>query len=181
MDAYSPEDSFLINSLPLNANQFEAGSEALNSVPSILVWNTELNVFQRINTKTNEVLNQFNSNQEYKVYTALLTQSGTDAPVATVLSNTIGEVPIWSYSDIGLYLLTLPNAWVSNKTVIIPPSNANNTGGAVSSFMQVFGVAINSTSVIKLTVGKMDTGYGVIQGSDNYLYSPNKIEIRVYN
>lgn len=136
-------------------------------------------------TKINEIIDYLNNlvsySPPYKVYIALLSQSGTDAPVAIILENTLGEEPIWSYSDIGLYLLTLPNAWVSNKTVIIPPSNANNTGGAVSSFMQVFGVAINSTSVIKLTVGKMDTGYGVIQGSDNYLYSPNKIEIRVYN
>lgn len=29
--------------------------------------------------------------QKYKVYTALLTQSGTDAPVATVLENTLGR------------------------------------------------------------------------------------------
>lgn len=30
----------------------------------------------------------------YKVYTALLTQTGTDAPVATVLENTLGGTPI---------------------------------------------------------------------------------------
>ena len=33
----------------------------------------------------------------YLVYTALLTQSGTDAPVATVLENTLGGTVTWSY------------------------------------------------------------------------------------
>ena len=32
----------------------------------------------------------------YKVYTALLTQSGTNAPVATVLENTLGGEIVWS-------------------------------------------------------------------------------------
>lgn len=145
-------------------------------------WLTDVkHYFSKINEIIDYLNNLVSYSPSYKVYTALLTQTGTDAPAAIILENTLGEEPIWSYSDIGLYLLTLPNAWVSNKTVIIPPSNANNTGGAVSSFIQIFGVAINSTSVIKLTVGKMDSNYGVIQGSDNYLYSPNKIEIRVYN
>lgn len=138
-------------------------------------------------TKTNEIIEHINDNPVvpynpgYKIYKALLTQTGTNAPVATILENTLGAVPVWSYSDVGLYLLTLSGAWTTDKTVITPPANANNTGGAVQSFVQAFGVRINSTSVIRLTVGKMDTNYGVIQGSDDYLYSPNMIEIRVYD
>ena len=38
----------------------------------------------------------------YKVYTALLTQSGTNAPVATVLENTLGEIT-FSYENQGIY------------------------------------------------------------------------------
>ena len=36
----------------------------------------------------------------YKVYTALLTQTGTNAPVATVLENTLGGTPVWSYDKV---------------------------------------------------------------------------------
>ncbi len=39
----------------------------------------------------------------YLVYTALLTQSGTDAPVATVLENTLGVTVTWSYGNVGSY------------------------------------------------------------------------------
>lgn len=39
----------------------------------------------------------------YKVYTALLTQSGTSAPVATVLENTLGGTIVWSRLGTGSY------------------------------------------------------------------------------
>lgn len=40
---------------------------------------------------------------EPKVYVALLSQSGTDAPVATVLKNTLGGEVVWSYTFAGTY------------------------------------------------------------------------------
>jgi hypothetical protein len=40
---------------------------------------------------------QGNALLPYKVYKALLTQSGTDAPVATVLQNTLGGGNIYLY------------------------------------------------------------------------------------
>lgn len=52
----------------------------------------------------------------YKVYTALLTQSGTDAPVATVLENTLGGDVVWSYENVGVYNGTLVGAFTENKT-----------------------------------------------------------------
>lgn len=52
----------------------------------------------------------------YKVYTALLTQTGTDAPVATVLENTLGGTVVWSYEDVGVYKGTLIGAFTANKT-----------------------------------------------------------------
>lgn len=53
-----------------------------------------------------------------KVYRALLTQTETDAPVATVLENTLGEEVVWSYVDIGIYLGTLAGAFKEDKTNI---------------------------------------------------------------
>ena len=51
---------------------------------------------------------------EPKVYVALLSQSGTDAPVATVLKNTLGGVPVWSYSSVGVYNAELSNAFTGD-------------------------------------------------------------------
>ncbi len=42
-----------------------------------------------------------------KKYVALLTQTGTDAPVPTVLENTLGEVPAWTREDQGEYRATI--------------------------------------------------------------------------
>jgi hypothetical protein len=67
-----------------------------------------------------------------KVYRALLTQTGTDAPVATVLENTLGGVPIFSYSDVGSYVMTLTGVFLSGKTFItmgsIDVDNSADTG-----------------------------------------------------
>ena len=65
----------------------------------------------------------------YLVYTALLTQTGTDAPVATVLENTLGGAVVWSYIDAGNYYATLSGAFTANKTFI--SQIIVNDGGAV--------------------------------------------------
>lgn len=53
------------------------------------------------------------------VYRALLTQTGTDAPVATVLENTLGEVPTFTYNNTGLYYIaTVSPILVLGKTFI---------------------------------------------------------------
>jgi hypothetical protein len=43
----------------------------------------------------------------YKVYTALLTQTGTSAPVAIVLENTLGVALTWIYGTTGTYQTNL--------------------------------------------------------------------------
>lgn len=52
-----------------------------------------------------------------KVYKALLSQSGTDAPVATVLENTLGGEVVWSRVGIGLYDCVGINLFPINKTL----------------------------------------------------------------
>lgn len=69
----------------------------------------------------------------YLVYTALLTQSGTDAPVATVLENTLGGTVVWSYLDIGRYTATLSGAFTSAKTVVLFNYNYIGTENARTS------------------------------------------------
>lgn len=56
----------------------------------------------------------------YLVYTALLTQTGTDAPVATVLENTLGGTVVWTRYSAGIYKATLSSVFTENKTVVYP-------------------------------------------------------------
>ncbi len=53
----------------------------------------------------------------YLVYVALLTQTGTSAPVATVLTNTLGGTVVWTRDGAGNYLGTLAGVFTANKTV----------------------------------------------------------------
>jgi hypothetical protein len=57
----------------------------------------------------------------YKVYTALLTQTGTDVPVPTVLENTLFDNLFFEYENVGSYLLSgvdYPALFKNNKTVV---------------------------------------------------------------
>lgn len=65
----------------------------------------------------------------YAVYTALLTQTGTDAPVATVLENTLGFIPLWERFDVrigevagtypGIYGFAYENVDVSKLAILM--------------------------------------------------------------
>lgn len=59
-----------------------------------------------------------------KVYVALLTQSGTDAPVATVLENTLLEQDgAWGYDSTGTYVYNFPSTFPVG-TVVCKISNS---------------------------------------------------------
>tara|TARA_R110001632_G_scaffold201061_1_gene323838 strand:- start:31 stop:2604 length:2574 start_codon:yes stop_codon:yes gene_type:complete len=55
----------------------------------------------------------------YTVYTALLTQAGTAAPVATILQNTTGGTFTWTRQSAGNYTVTASTAlFTVNKTIV---------------------------------------------------------------
>lgn len=62
------------------------------------------------------------ANPIYKVYTALLNQSGTNPPVATILENGIGEIQ-WEYDSQGMYRGILLGAFPENKTFLLVTNN----------------------------------------------------------
>lgn len=106
----------------------------------------------------------------YLVYTALLTQSGTDAPTAVVLENTLGGTPTWSYDVNGSYYATLTGAFAVNKTVVICGTSANISPSTNIGFAS----SRDSVDFIHfVTQGYNDTGY------DDIL-NETPIEIRVY-
>lgn len=61
----------------------------------------------------------------YLVYTALLTQSGTSAPTADVLENTLGDI-VWTRQSAGNYIGTLEGAFTAGKTVTMITNNWDN-------------------------------------------------------
>jgi hypothetical protein len=60
------------------------------------------------------------STESYKKYVAMIAQGTLDkntAPIATILENTLGEVPVWSYVSTGKYLLTTTEPLFINGNV----------------------------------------------------------------
>ena len=55
----------------------------------------------------------------YKVYTALLNQATDEAPIATVLENTLSAAIVWTRAGVGSYEGTLANEFVDAKTVAV--------------------------------------------------------------
>lgn len=107
----------------------------------------------------------------YLVYTALLTQSGTSAPVATVLENTLGGTVTWSYEDAGRYLASTEAAtFTVEKTWII--CSSSNDGDPNNGSISV--PSRNSSTVIKLITTFSSSM------SDNILNAA-AFEIRVYS
>ena len=102
----------------------------------------------------------------YKVYTALLNQSGESEPVATILENTLGAIPVWSYSATGVYALTLAGAFPVAKTLIL----SANVKPPVNHIRFV----VNPTNNILVYTTVDSTA-----ADDVLTYCP--IEIRVYN
>lgn len=103
----------------------------------------------------------------YKVYTALLTQTGTDAPVATVLENTLGEIT-FEYIDLGIYKATSVGLFTLNKSTSLPIGIPDSIG---------FGFAqISDENDIFIVTNDFATAI-----STNDILNSSFIEIRVYN
>ena len=84
------------------ADAYDAGWNGDNTVP------TKNDVYDKI-----ESLNIATFTQ----YKALITQTGTGAPTATVLHNTLGGTPTWARTSAGIYTLTLTGAFSGNVNI----------------------------------------------------------------
>ncbi len=102
------------------------------------------------------------SDNTYKVYTALLTQTGSTAPTEVILENTLGTVT-YSYQSTGDYLVTATGLLTTDKTAI-------NCG--------VGSMEISSLTNDSFTLFTFDLAAASL--SDDILRS-SMIEIKVYN
>lgn len=99
----------------------------------------------------------------YLKYVALLTQSGTSAPTATVLENTLGGTIVWTRNDVGDYTGTLAGAFSPNKT------------GAFSGFTSGIVYIFRNTSS-EMRINATDSAGSFSDG----ILVDTPIEIRVY-
>lgn len=118
-----------------------------------------------VQTTTQDIADLGGGGASYLKYVALLTQTGTDAPVATVLENTLGGTVVWSYSDVGEYIATLTAAFTANKTGIVVGCG----NGSETNFI-AYWVSANAIEMDVFTGGS---------ASDDLLFK-TLIEIRVY-
>lgn len=107
----------------------------------------------------------------YKVYTALLNQSNTSAPVATVLENTLGGDVTYERNDEGVYIATATGLLTLNKTMVF---TSNQGYGPGSGFTIVSTNNLNANRFY-LHAGTSDTSPG-----DSLLVN-TPLEIRVYD
>ena len=89
------------------------------------------------------------TSQTYKSYIALINQSGTNAPVATVIYNDTGSTFIWNYDDVGSYIATSSSPiLLGNKTVVFVTAQGNSGNNQNKIFG---GTRYNDTSIGLLT------------------------------
>lgn len=145
-------------------------------------WSTEDNLLWQISKQLEQLTNVTaqacaNNAPTYKVYTALLNQSGSNDPVATVLENTLGGTPVWTRSGTGTYICTLTGAFTLNKTFCSAMYGTVWGNGALS-----FNFGVNDDNSIVLSSFNYDAG-GLVNAIDFNNNPGNDIcvEIRVYN
>lgn len=85
----------------------------------------------------------------YKIYKALMSQSGTSAPTVTVLENNIGAI-VWSYSSVGTYFATLSGAFTLNKTaatIVNSQASLNPASFQGFAYTNVNAIQVNTKNV----------------------------------
>lgn len=103
---------------------------------------------------------------KYKVYTALLTQTGTDAPTTIVIENTLGYNPVFTYDGLGLYSMILQEATFL-KTISTLQYDERFNGNKIL----IHAEETNLVSIFTLVEGTLS----------NDVLNTTPIEIRVYN
>ena len=101
----------------------------------------------------------------YKIYNAVLTQSGNSAPVATVLQNTLGGTVVWTRDSEGLYFGTLASAFTPNKTLVQATNSTNKIN------------IVNNQSANYIELSVFDTAMQDYTDGFTKLF----LEIKVYN
>lgn len=107
-----------------------------------------------------------------KVYRALLTQTSTNAPTATVLENSLGGTVVWTRSVQGVYVATLTGAFPSGKTMVTMGAFPASQDGVVYGYTRTDNTITLSTIYFRVPGGTQEASDGML--------SETAIEILVY-
>jgi len=108
-----------------------------------------------------------------KHYKAILNQSGQNAPVATILNNSLGPI-VWTRGAPGLYVGTLSGAFPAASTTALC---GDGQGGELATLTAIE-LAVNSDDYVSVTT-KDVRAEGPPVDSDNLLVRTT-VDIRVY-
>ena len=115
----------------------------------------------------------------YKVYTALLTQTGTNDPVATVLQNTLEGTISFHYVGTGNYVVVNSIPWDQEKTTFQLEVGFGDFGSFVPSYVPITGGG--KTILTFSNIGTAGSNPPNILPPENGVLNKSLIEIRVYN
>jgi hypothetical protein len=109
----------------------------------------------------------------YKVYSFLITQSGTNPPTEQTLVNELGLGNItWSYSNVGHYIGTLNGLFVNPNKVFLIAGPIDDIGDEIGAIVNYGQIDTNSFRLISAEPGNF--------GYNNNNFLDTLIEIRVY-
>ena len=108
-----------------------------------------------------DFINNAGITTQKKIYKALITQSGTDAPTVTILENTIGNI-VWSYDSTGTYFGTLINAFTENKTFLPQPSEKTHNSCVELLYSDADTVEINTYDVTPVLANDILVGNSIL-------------------
>jgi hypothetical protein len=126
--------------------------------------------------KLKEILKKITNQRSYKVYTALLNQTGTNAPIATILENTLGGNISWSRQNVGYYSATFSDTFPPQSTFVLSSSNYMQFSSAVITTSIVSTMSISGSNIIDIQIGDLIDN----TAKDSKLFD-YPIEIRIYN
>lgn len=115
----------------------------------------------------NLIVTGTNNIRPYKVYSAILSQTGTNAPTAVVLENTIGSIFL-TRTDVGMYRVSSNSLFTADKTTI----SCNGVGYSNGELIAAIVGGVGFCQILTRNTA------GVT--SDDILFK-NFIEVRVYN
>jgi len=128
-----------------------------------------------VRTKLNTVIDRVNLGA-FKIYRALISQSGASDPTATVLANSIGAIA-WARGSAGSYTATLAGAFLAGKVfILVGPGLAGTPDPDILYHVSALRA---SNDVISVLTHEIDVVANTITLADAVL-TITSIEIAVY-
>jgi hypothetical protein len=110
------------------------------------------------------------ANENYKVWTGLVTQSSTSAPTATIIDTTTFGAITWSRDSVGSYKATATGLFTLNKTVVFHAGPI-----LVSNVTTAINILEKTVNFVRFSTTRTDTGAKV-----DAVLSGTPFEFRVY-